>query len=901
MESYRRFKSAFVSKITDQCYEYERVLEEELTKRMLLSYAWIDIQMLSIAYGDAELKSYESERDNLLKEIDLLQQRVSEIDQLRSENAELRGKIERAAKRKQGSQAGADGGIPISSPVDSTPVDRLELQRVSIENDKLAKLFEEERHAHGRAVIANQQLREKCKYYKDQAKNWQVYHDRGVQQSTRKKVNNDPEPQAIGSVQKTKQKGSPLASFSSAFSQVPSNISADGPDTTRPTTASSHSDPLVTHDKTSSGNENIVRFVDKTRNSSSHHLDQDIPTDKDLRLGENTSDTSDELSPEGVLPPLLQNEVYAPSGISVSKVDHDKSEAPIVISERSLKRKRQRDQVHIDTDTRQDSKTSTGSALKPIRIKSEYNSSSSIIHGDLSGIDLNVESVDLDAVGDQILTPTKRRRLEHLINISQSEGRLRTLNFSTMEGTTATENLDEDVDGPSPMNPALYAEMNQLLGLKHWEERWQTRDGQAQMRPITQNKQIDRILERQIHSENRELPSISNVDNGNFPRSQSEPINFVPPAEFSKRPSTKVSTTRNSVLQPKTPNTKILPRTYDKSSALLKENSARRKDRGEPPVSILAEDGNDSRSVRASKSSRKTPSTAEFTKSNENSKPSKSPKAHLRLGNLLEGPSPDKPVLDCSTIANRCPGKSRNMFRTPATRRTDKLSEQRKLDFSDTAPNILLGSDKRHCIEPQNAEGSGNTNTVSPDEEPLRSRPLHRLCLDDFKINPKANQGVSYAFSEVVRKQDQRKCLPNCTKPACCGNKFRDLVKIGGFITPRKPGLWDSSPPLDSYEEEQRLIQEFLGISRRELNSLSDTEKQRALEDAKMSHFAQQHGKHKASGNQASPPGFWNVDIPTTQEELENQREANRKEREKVEERYREAKRPNGRWKFRDE
>ena len=848
-----------------------------------------------------------------MKEIETLQERVSRIDQLKSENAELRARIERAAKRKPGTPTSTEGDV---SKTTAAPITlhnnhvQPESQDLILENERITKILENERHAHKRALSANQTLQEKCRSYKDQARRWQEYHDRGVLAS-RKALENDPEEQAVGS-EKAKEKGTPLTSFSSALSNVPSNSGFNDSDTTRPIIASSPSDPLAPHDNMSSGDGNLGLSTNKDRNLSARMSTKDVttkPLDIDVHLEEgNSSETSDELSTEAMLPPLIQNKTHTPSGISVKVADYHRSDTPIVVSERSLKRKRQRGFNHLSNGIYQDTELKAGCSLKPVRIKSEHHSSSSVLIENLSGPDCNLESVDLDAVGDQILTPTKRRRLEHLINLTQSQRGPRALHSASLLGRTANGNSydgveDQDVDGSTTIDSALYAEMDQLLGFKQREERQQERHCQVPTRllpdagvlhtpeqsmrsviTLHNRQQEKKILERQIRSEHRELQSARDLNHNTCQRSQSEPTNFVSPPELPKIPSDIAPVTRRSALQPKTPNAKILPRTNSNFSAWQKEKSAWRKDRDEPPISILAEDVEDSQSVRSAKLSKIISITAEIAKNLQKPKASLSSSAHLRLGSLLEKPSPEKPLLLSSAVTDKSSGKPHNKFRTPAAKNTDKCNgpsnKQRRLD-------LLEQSEK-------------DIDTMSPDDEPLRSRPLHRLCLDDFKINPYTNQGVDYAFNEVVRRHDQRRCLPNCRKPECCGSKFRDIIKIGGFITPQKPGLWDSSP-LDDHEVEQRLVQEFLGISRSELNSKSDTERQRALEDAKASYFAKQHGKHKSNGHQNSPPGFWNTDFPTTQEMLANKRESDENERVKVEERYREAKRPNGKWKFRDE
>jgi len=183
---------------------------------------------------------------------------------------------------------------------------------------------------------------------------------------------------------------------------------------------------------------------------------------------------------------------------------------------------------------------------------------------------------------------------------------------------------------------------------------------------------------------------------------------------------------------------------------------------------------------------------------------------------------------------------------------------------------------------------------------PLRSQALENLNFCDFKINPKYNDGLDYAFSEVIRTSDRRQCLPGCTRPDCCGNKFRKVVEIGGALPAPRPGLWDTDEDIDA---EQRVLQRHLGTNAKAiLKRMSADEVKTMLEQAQAEQFAQAHGRHKASWvRSATPPGFWNADFPSTQEEEEIRRQAEKKERDRVAEIYREAIRGNGRWIFRDE
>lgn len=171
---------------------------------------------------------------------------------------------------------------------------------------------------------------------------------------------------------------------------------------------------------------------------------------------------------------------------------------------------------------------------------------------------------------------------------------------------------------------------------------------------------------------------------------------------------------------------------------------------------------------------------------------------------------------------------------------------------------------------------------------PYRERPVDLLDLNCFKPNPARNEGLDYAFKEVVRNRDLRKCLPGCMRPDCCGNKFRAMVRAGGV----------------KYEEKDRkLLQEHLGESKKHtLDEMSETERRDLLIEVKARALADQFGRHRPSHDRPrSPPGFWRADMPSTQELAKDRREADRMERDKIIERLQEAMRPEGLWKFADE
>ncbi|OCT45529.1 hypothetical protein CLCR_01595 [Cladophialophora carrionii] len=172
--------------------------------------------------------------------------------------------------------------------------------------------------------------------------------------------------------------------------------------------------------------------------------------------------------------------------------------------------------------------------------------------------------------------------------------------------------------------------------------------------------------------------------------------------------------------------------------------------------------------------------------------------------------------------------------------------------------------------------------------EPLRRRPLNGLNLSHFKVNPNYASGLDFPFREVVRDKEARKCLPGCNKADCCGASFKALA----MTLPPDPKL-----------SENDLLLEFLGPgSEHKISSLTPLARTNLVHEARAKRLANAYGKmHRANFEPpSSPPAFWNVDIPSTQEQEEIRGPAMAKEREEVENRYQEALK-GGRWLFADE
>lgn len=171
----------------------------------------------------------------------------------------------------------------------------------------------------------------------------------------------------------------------------------------------------------------------------------------------------------------------------------------------------------------------------------------------------------------------------------------------------------------------------------------------------------------------------------------------------------------------------------------------------------------------------------------------------------------------------------------------------------------------------------------------LREKPVKELKAHDFKPNPAYNQGYSYAFSEAIRKRGDRMCLPGCTNPQCCGSHFRVLA--------------GALEPLSAVQEEA-LLEEYLGDAYNTVMStqMASDERTELILQARTKKMAKDNGKHKeAYERRRTPPGFWRVDFPTTQEQEDDRGRAKQLEIQAVQERWLEAQKKGGRWIFRDE
>ncbi|KAL6234244.1 hypothetical protein BDW75DRAFT_170119 [Aspergillus navahoensis] len=274
------------------------------------------------------------------------------------------------------------------------------------------------------------------------------------------------------------------------------------------------------------------------------------------------------------------------------------------------------------------------------------------------------------------------------------------------------------------------------------------------------------------------------------------------------------------------------------------------------------------------------------------------PSREHRLLNLLEGASPTSRTLQSTETMNASattPSRTSHISGRGNPRTTGSetgatsITTPATSDFPQCSPRTR--DPEKDLNEVQVRPGCIRKIEAVPVDEPYRFRPPHRLGLEHFRINPECNNGLDYAYDEVVRKRDERKYARGCTRPGCCGEKFSAMARFDIPLNASGKAMND-----------REILETYLGEDKDTIDILSPKIRDKLLVEAKARVFANQFGKHRHQHHRSgTPPGFWRTEMPGTQELEEDREEACRLEREKVQKRYREAMRPGGLWRFADE
>ncbi|KAI9923682.1 hypothetical protein MW887_008415 [Aspergillus wentii] len=278
-----------------------------------------------------------------------------------------------------------------------------------------------------------------------------------------------------------------------------------------------------------------------------------------------------------------------------------------------------------------------------------------------------------------------------------------------------------------------------------------------------------------------------------------------------------------------------------------------------------------------------------------------------RLLDLLERPLPSKPPLKIPKIPGVSIDFGGQRLRASApvspekTTTTTTTTWTCAADASDSASKMKSPQERQNTPQQfadntlgRHSDDRDGRSDVRSNDQPYRTLPRHRLKLSHFKINSENNQGLDFAFDTVVRRKDERKFVSGCTRPDCCGDKFRAMVRLGGLPT-RANGYCQD-------EKDQMILEDYMGDEKNLIHKSSVREREDLLQEAKAKRLANDFGKHRHNHQRPrTPPGFWRADMPSTQELDDDHEEAHKLESERIMERYKEATRPEGLWKFADE
>lgn len=587
--------------------------------------------------------------------------------------------------------------------------------------------------------------------------------------------------------------------------------------------------------------------------------------------------------------------------ISNSPVQKDHSPAvqsgePEVISIRSTKRKRMNSRAH--------SKKSTGEAIP---IKSEVGSSP--MHDSAVNHLNETESVDLDEVTAAFTTPRKRlkmsRRSLQLSPRGDEYGPQRHQSLppaierhqsaGSRRGSDQSDSPPDSRLSQGHVQPCLHRSPNQPRATNHDGDEAQHEQSNTALRRLDVNRPLTPRFERSKDASTKHRRGSRGVVIQDFaedgqqyslhysgqvmPRKETtspsavkclKPKRLNTLLEISSSPNRKVLTPASkSGTRNERPDTTSSKRTKppDPSSG---STAHPRKENLEEPIEGATRPVHHQGIVQAPKL--KNPLSAG--------------RARLREFDMLETLiSPTKAATAASCSAT--PPALRSA-RVPPTKRPSAADKA-----SPATPQIgklKIASTRLRPISSHEKSAKSNS---------IRTKAISELKSHDFRINTEANFGQDHAFTDVVRNQDARLCLPGCTKSECCGEHFRKMVELGG-LKPASRGIFD---PTSSQEgSDDRLLREYMGYNAGVIPSLSEQKREDLLSKARTEQLSKQVGRHRAQWERAkSPPGFWNTDFPTTQEAVGYRSEASKREMAEVLERRREAMRSGGKWKFADE
>ena len=737
-----------------------------------------------------------------------------------------------------------------------------------------------------RVSRARDMLESRCRRYKEILKEWREYEKLWImKRGPRSSLQEEPADTSIQTkIYKPVDRPTPPVP-PEAFTPNPSHTASRAT-----STASEVSDALIARPQNYGGH-----YSGTSRTPTSCLA---IMTPSGVPNAQEKAATPTHIMPQSGAPEGLQmpkDHEVAQIGLSASMIRDEGDDEPVIVSERCLKRKRpvseHKTNIKICVDT---------------NVKEEAASSSPIVAVSSRHLHGVHDSLDLDDIGLSVNTPKKTRHLDQTSLLSSlgvgsridlppapqgrspQPGEVALYNIPAMEDgdkrRQSTSIVKPTVECPPMRNSDSIGEMREEYHEKG-HQHGITAAGRNAIGAHQDQRQATSVMPGMYHivgSSNKLVPQAD--DEGGYSSADSR---------------------EHGVLRPRDPN--ILPRSNMGKSRPLRPS---RQHQVAINVSALAEDDSESTYVKTYRRTGHgaTPLGAKGEGQMNNLSKAKSPGIHCRLSALLNEPSPEKAVLPHSKHVAVIQHTDQHP-ETPPTVSTGASVHRAKHDFFTTRIRRALQQPQDKPISLSRtpsmkknplggiADVDGPPN-VSPEQEPLRVRSVNRLRLTDFKLN---NKHSEFAFQETIRKHDEKRKVGGCTDPFCdrCKEISR-FAEMTEHVTPTTSKFSNSSP-IDIVIAEQQLIEEFIGHDRQRLEALSPMERQQILKKAREKNFVDMYGKHRQLHNRAvSPPGYWETEFPSTQQEAENREAARAIEKVRIKERYEEAMR-GGLWKFADE
>ena len=906
MEKIEERKPAIEHTVRRHLDDFERRLTGELIEKLaerMCSYFWCRYMLIHKIFAGEKI--YSAERDGYLQEIDALRTTVARIEQLEAENGNLKAELQAARQRQQECSKGdgCSGTIATKTSIAASKADaRTEVLTVDIDvYNHVKEDLDQLQRDYGKLVWARDHLETKVREQKGTLRQWKEYRKIWILKHPTKR---------LGHLQPSSARASPLtAEDNGRSSSAPAPPALPKGFTPSPSGFSRSSSPSRT---ISTKLEPTKSLDEQAVERSGNHCELQPQKASISQAGQNAaylsgSDDVTDATPEseGQAKPIKPEP--APGGSS-----------PIIILERSLKQRHYPgvsvQNVHVHEDNQRRSGASPGT-LPP----KEEQISSPIAAQPLTHLNGPYDSLDLDDVGGHLDTPRKRQRMAQerirssmILPLTAVQGEM-TADASIQYSDEKSREVESERD-KEEFTPDEHEKPPRKLA----EEEKKARRDQRMTRQHAHN---DRVHQR-LEAADKTDPVFDSPRSSSPTTDESAQQPHTPDDPRAILRQRKPHLNKPVILQPRDINASVLPRTSDPFSNRKRPCPPSRRDRGAAHVPVVAEDGEglspDGDALKPGKKSRD-------DRSNSHGPPDKEPKApsiHHRLEALLTRPSPEKSLLIpeepvVAVFPDQAWSKTpipRSVYHSrskglatprsvPAKKSGIKHSPGRKpgltdIESIDGAPD---GSSKSAHAVTKRTKDVPNSHKPSPldypetrpEHEPLRARPIQRLGLQDFKLNPTYSD---YAYHETVRKHDEKKALSGCTDrhcPRCKG--LRKHVIDSGYKTAQKPGESEDNA-------DWRLMRDYLGDNHRQLKSMSTKEKSDLLIEAKVKEFANRYGCHRQAFPRArEAPGLWAVDFPSTQEEAENRAQADVMEREMVEERYWEATRRGGKWIFADE